>query len=129
MGGLMANQVATHVRMHTDTIPRIDEVSYLFETLAWVAAGRTFEDIRKDIVQLRLERDHMTRADERRGMSASKRLREQDEFTYWVNARDALKELMRLGLVEGIALPSRPAQLAEHRARTYMLRPEGRQFL
>src|SRR4051812_1673 len=116
-------------RLRTDTIPRIDDVSYLFETLAWVANARTFEDIRKDIVAVRLEQDVATRADQRRGMSASRRLREQDDLTYWANARDALKELMRLGLIEHAPLPSRPQQVSAHRRKRYQIRAEGEQFL
>jgi hypothetical protein len=98
----------------TDTIPKLDQISYLFDTLGLISE-QSFDSIRKELIRLL--------PDARR-----ERVRA-PEAMFWSNVRDALRELMRLGLVEKAALPSRADQLDAHRNRTFVLTDAGRQFL
>src|SRR5207244_4313605 len=99
----------------TDTIPKLDQVSYLFDTLGCVSDHFAFDAIREELIRLRPESTTHTRKVAR--------------DTFWSNARDVLRELMRLGLVQPSSLPSRPQQLDAHRTRTFTLTQEGEQFL
>jgi len=99
----------------TDTIPKLDQVEYLFDALGLIREQFTFDSIRKELIRMRPEYP-----DSRNRISPN---------TFWSNARDVLRELMRLGLVSRAALPSRPAQLDAHRARKFTLTTQGEQFL
>jgi hypothetical protein len=99
----------------TDTIPKLDQINYLFDALGLVRDQFTFDGIRKELIRMRPENDRT-----RNRVSQN---------TFWSNARDVLRELMRLGLVNRTALPSRPVQLDAHRARKFTLSSEGEQFL
>jgi hypothetical protein len=99
----------------TDTIPKLDRVDYLFETLGAIREHLSFDAIRKELMRPRPE--------------SSAALKTTSPTTFWSNARDALRELMRLGLVNRAQLPSRPAQLEAHRARTFKLTENGEEFL
>ena len=103
-------------RRTSDTVPKLDQVSYLFDTLGFVDDQRTFEGIRKGLIDLRPESRIPLRS-----RSAAP--------PFWSNVRDALRELMRLGLVERSALPSRKSQLEAHSRRTFTLTDEGKHFL
>jgi hypothetical protein len=103
-------------RRTTDTIPKLDQVSYLFDTLGAVEDGLSFEAIRKELIRLRPESRIPLRA-----RSAAP--------PFWSNVRDALRELMRLGLINPSALPSRKSQLEAHNRRAFTLTEDGRQFL
>jgi hypothetical protein len=99
----------------TDTIPKLDDVSYLFETLALIPEQVSFDGIRKHLIGMlpEVRRERAT---------ASKEM-------FWSNVRDSLRELMKLGLVERAALPSRTNQLDAHRGRTFLLTEAGTKFL
>lgn len=99
----------------TDTIPKLDQVTYLFDTLGLISEQLSFEEIRKELIRLLPE--------ERRERARA------PEAMFWSNVRDALRELMRLGLVERAPLPSRAGQLNAHRDRTFSLTQAGKQFL
>lgn len=99
----------------TDTIPKLDQVSYLFDTLGLISEQLTFDAIRKELIRL-LPEERRQRA----------RL---PEAMFWSNVRDALRELMRLGLVEKATLPSRMSQLDAHRNRIFALTQAGERFL
>jgi len=99
----------------TDTIPKLDQVNYLFEALGLTAEQFTFDSIRKELIRMR-----PAYSESRNRISLN---------TFWSNARDVLRELMRLGLVSRAALPSRSDQLDAHRARKFTLTAEGEQFL
>lgn len=102
-------------RRKTDTIPKLDQISYLFDSLGFIGEQLSFDAIRKELIRLRPEtRRELVRA---------------TETMFWSNVRDALRELMRLGLVEKAALPSRAGQLDVHRNRTFALTEAGRNFL
>lgn len=102
-------------RRKSDTIPKLDDVSYLFDALGCVRDEFTFDALRLELVRLHLE----SWGEGRRNLPN----------TFWSNARDVLRELMRLGLVNRESLPSRPEQIDAHRRRTYTLTEAGRQFL
>lgn len=114
----------------TDTIPKVDKATYLFETIGWVQDGCTFEEIRKSLIELRLEIDRESIVDQRRGASSSRQLNvRKSDSTFWSNARESLRELIRLGLMQHERLPSRAAQLKVHRSQTFTLTEEGERFL
>jgi hypothetical protein len=102
-------------RHKSDTIPKLDDVGYLFDGLGCVRDGLTLDAIRLELINLHLE----SRNEGRRSLPN----------TFWSNVRDVLRELMRLGMVARESLPSRPEQLDAHRRRTYTLTEAGRQFL
>jgi hypothetical protein len=114
----------------TDTIPKVDKATYLFETIGWVQDGSTFEEIRKSLIELRLEIDRENIVDQRRGASSSRQLNvRRSDSTFWSNARESLRELIRLGLMQHGRLPSRAAQLRVHRGQTFTLTEDGEHFL
>ena len=99
----------------TDTIPKLDQVSYLFDTLGLIHEQFSFDAIRQELIRMLPEgRRQRSRA---------------CESMFWSNVRDALRELMRLGLVEKAALPSRMGQLDAHRNRVFSLTSAGEAFL
>jgi len=117
-------------QQRTDTIPKLDNITYLFDTLGGVRDGLTFDEIRTMLISGRLAADREKLLDYSPGMTALRRLDgKEDRTTYWSNARDALRELMRLGMVERAALPSTPLQVKVHRGRQYALTPQGSEFL
>jgi hypothetical protein len=99
----------------TDTIPKLDQVSYLFETLGLISEQVSFEGIRKHLIRMLPE----GRRERARALEAM----------FWSNVRDSLRELMKLGLVEKTALPSRTNQLDAHRSRKFLLTEAGNKFL
>jgi hypothetical protein len=102
-------------RVKTDTIPKLDDIGYLFDTLGLISDNLSFDSIRKELIGL-LPQSRRERARAREAM-------------FWSNVRDALRELMRLGLVEKAPLPSRTDQLDAHRERTFSLTQAGIRFL
>lgn len=99
----------------TDTIPKLDQVSYLFETLGLISEQVSFDGIRKYLIRMLPE--------ERRERARA------PEAMFWSNVRDSLRELMKLGLVVKAALPSRTGQLDAHRGRSFLLTEAGSNFL
>src|SRR5262249_55443633 len=67
---------------------------------------------------------------QRAGAALVRRSNRQDPHRdFWSNARDTLRELMRLGLVHPVPLPSRPTHLRAHLERTYELTEQGEAFI
>ncbi|MER9168526.1 hypothetical protein NKI12_14295 [Mesorhizobium australicum] len=99
----------------TDTIPKLDQVNYLFETLGLISEQASFDDIRQELIRMLPE-------------ARRERARARDAM-FWSNVRDSLRELMKLGLVEKAALPSRTNQLDAHRSRKFLLTEAGAKFL
>lgn len=99
----------------TDTIPKLDQISYLFDSLGLIKEHLSFDAIRKELIDLLPE--------------ARRDLAKAPENMFWSNVRDALRELMRLGMVEKTALPSRKGQLDAHRNNTFALTATGKTFL
>lgn len=113
----------------TDTIPRLENINYLFATLRAISSnGMNFEGVRKSL----LEQAKITSQQEygvpRTGYSTSRRLqraRASDAYTYWTNARDAIRELITLGFVETAPVPSKKDYVNRHRATQYKLTGKG----
>jgi hypothetical protein len=101
-------------RPKTDTIPKLDQVTYLFDTLGLISEQLSFDAIRKELIRL---------------LPEQRREKGKPEEKFWSNVRDALRELMRLGLIEKASLPSRAEQLNAHRDRTFSLTEAGKKFL
>jgi len=99
----------------TDTIPKLDQVGYLFETLGLISEQVNFDGIRKHLIGM-LPEGRRERA-------------KASEAIFWSNVRDSLRELMKLGLVEKAPLPSRTDQLDAHRSRKFSLTEAGNKFL
>ncbi|MGX6566032.1 hypothetical protein [Cupriavidus necator] len=114
----------------SDSIPRIDKVGYLYETLGWISDGATFEEIREAQIEYRKNLDKENFAHRRSGVRSERKLQKHtSEETFWTNTRASVLELMHLGLVEPSPLPSTKAQLEAHRARRYQVTSEGTQFI
>lgn len=105
-------------RPRSDTIPKLDDVSYLFDALGCIRDGFTFDTLRQHLIRLQLE----STEDRRRALPNTAN-------TFWSNVRDVLRELMRLGFVNRDTLPSRSEQLDAHRRRTFTLTRAGEEFL
>ena len=93
------------------SIPRLQELSFLEVAVLGVAAGSTFEEIRRQLVAHMIE---LRRNNAGTGNIATFRLAQDDPKRYVRNATESLKELMRLGLVAPATLPS-----SARAARTY----------
>src|SRR5687768_617316 len=84
-------------------IPRLQELRFLLSAAQQVAHGGTYEDVRRDLIRTMAEREPEATPS---GNSASRRLDDLGPGHYVDNATGALAELMRVGLVERVPLPS-----------------------
>jgi hypothetical protein len=103
-------------------IPRLQELSFLEVAILGVSTGAGFEDIRRRLV------DHMIALRENTpasGNIATFRLALDNPKRYVSNATEALKELMRLGLVVQAPLPSSANAARSYRRTTFSLTAEG----
>jgi len=106
-------------------IPRLQELSYLEVTAGAVLDEVPFEAIRRRLV------DHMivvSEASPGTGNVASLRNAKANPKRYVRNVSEALKELMRLGLVEKAVLPSSSATAHMYKATEFALTPAGREW-
>ena len=103
-------------------IPRLQELSYLEVAARAVDKGSSFDEIRRQMVV------HMLAigvASPGTGNTAAYRNAKENPTRYVSNVSEALKELMRLGLVQKATLPSSSASAHAHRSTTYGLTDEG----
>jgi len=103
-------------------IPRLQELTFLQKALEAVVGGGTFEDVRTRLI------DHM--ASRRQGdfeldAAEFRRLARSDLARYASNATEALAELMRLGMVERVSLPSTRKALIAYRGRRFTATSKG----
>jgi hypothetical protein len=106
-------------------IPRLQELSYLEVTAGAVLDDIPFEGIRRLLV------DHMIAVSEASpgtGNVASLRNAKANPKRYVRNVSEALKELMRLGLVEKAVLPSSAATAHLYKSTEFALTPAGREW-
>jgi hypothetical protein len=113
----------------TDTIPKLDQASYLFETLGFVEEGRTFDEIRKGLIVERMDSERERLINSPRSKPILRQGSTNTVEVFWSNARDTLRELMRLGLLEQSTLPSRPIQIGAHKNKQFSLTAQGQEFL
>ena len=103
-------------------IPRLQELSYLEVAAQAVDNGSSFDEIRRQLV------DHMlaiSLASPGTGNTAAYRNAKENPTRYVSNVSEALKELMRLGLVHKAILPSSSSSAHAHRSTTYDLTDQG----
>jgi hypothetical protein len=103
-------------------IPRLQELRYLEVTANAVRDGKTFEGVRRDLL------DHMMRLRDdlpTSGNIASLRIRAGDPLQYARNATETLKELMRLDVVVRKGLPSTAKAAPAYRNTTFQLTEFG----
>src|SRR6267142_770781 len=113
----------------TDTVPKLDKIEYLFETLIGIGDGLSFEDLRLNLIELRTSLDRETRRDLRpEQRPRTKVLQNPKPETFWSNAREAVRELMRLGMVVRAPIPNTVAVFARMKQMKFELTEEGRQF-
>jgi hypothetical protein len=109
----------------TFSIPRLQEIDFLLTAQEAVAGGLTFEGIRLGLI------DHMAAAraqDAGTGNNATFQLAREKRFRYVSNTADALKELMRLGLLQPAALPSEPKAAPHYTKATYAMTDAGQRW-
>jgi hypothetical protein len=105
-------------------IPRLQDLSYIEVAVTQVAAGATFEQLRRALVTRAA--DLAREADADGSFDERKWERTRADVTKYVhNAVDVLKELMRLGWLERHILPSGPASAYLHADSTFVLRDAG----
>jgi hypothetical protein len=105
-------------------IPRLQDLSYIAVAVANVAAGATFEQIRRSLVSRAADiaRDSDTDGSFDEGKWDKARA---DSTKYVHNTVDVLKELMRLGWMQQHILPSSPKSAYVHADSTFQLTPAG----
>jgi hypothetical protein len=100
------------------SIPRLQEVAMLGSAVLAIEEGAPFEQVRLSLIELMRQSsddpDHPKWA-----------RRKQEPTAYVHNVVDALKELMRLGILEQANLPSTPNSARAHRSETYTLTALG----
>src|SRR5689334_8600097 len=101
------------------TIPRLHKLDYLRVGLREVAQAASFERVRQALLR------HASETGEDQMIPGIvSRLR--DDYTFWSPTQETLYELMLLGFVHQVALPSARQHVDAHRATTYELTPKGR---
>ena len=103
-------------------IPRLQELSFLEVAILGVAAGATFEEVRRQLVAHMIE---LRRNNAGTGNIATFRLAKDDPKRYVRNATESLKELMRLGLVTPATLPSSARAARTYKNTTFGLTEAG----
>ena len=104
------------------SIPRLQELSFLEVAARGASAGSTFEEIRRQLVAHMIE---LRRNQPGTGNTATFQLAQQDPKRYVRNATESLKELMRLGLVVPATLPSSARAARGYKNRTFVLTEAG----
>ena len=103
-------------------IPRLQELSFLAVAMRGVADGVGFEQIRRNLI------DHMIGMrlnSDATGNTAPFRTAKNDPGRYVSNVSEALKELMRLGLVEKAMVPSSARAARNYATTTFAPTSEG----
>ncbi len=103
-------------------IPRLQELSFLEVSLLGVARGKSFEEIRKSLVAHMIA---LREASPATGNTATFRIAIDNPKRYVRNVTEALKELMRLGLVAPATLPSSASAARSYTNTTFALTEEG----
>ncbi len=106
-------------------IPRLQDLSYIEVAVQLVAAGATFEQIRRGLVGRAAELAQLSDIDgsfDQRPWDITRT----DGTKHVHNTVDVLKELMRLGWLDKRVLPSTPNSAYLHADSTFRLTPAGR---
>ena len=103
-------------------IPRLQELTFLSQSMLEVQSGGTFENVRQRLI------GHMTenrQKDAPTGNHAAFRLAVYNPTRYVDNTTAALGELMKLGFLEKAALPSSGTAAVAYQRRTFTPTAEG----
>ena len=104
-------------------VPRLQELAFLWIAHLAVDGGATFETIRQALIEhMRAERDDETAT----GNTAKFQLERENRLRYVSNASEALKTLMRLGLLERAALPAEAHAAVYYTKTTFAVTDKGR---
>lgn len=107
------------------SLPRLQEFAFIEFALAGVVAGRSYEEIRRDLIgYMQKTRD----SDALTGNTARYQLDRPSQAAYADNTTEALKELMRLGLVARAALPSSGKAARHYHGTTFAATEAGVAF-
>lgn len=104
-------------------IPRLQELTFLETAMLKVAAGGTFEEVRRQLIE------HMTSKRQHEaptGNHAAFRLAVHNPARYVDNATAALGELMKLGFLERSPLPSSGNAANAYQQRTFAVTDSGK---
>lgn len=107
------------------SLPRLQEFAFLEFALAGVVRGDSYEQIRGTLIS------YMKGAREGEslgGNTARFQLERPGRYVYADNVTEALKELMRLGLVERARLPSEGRTIRHYAGTTFAATPAGKDF-
>ena len=107
-------------------IPRLQELSYLEVAAQAVAGGSSFEEIRRELVEHMLR---ISQASPGTGNTAAYRNAKENSKRYVNNVSEALKELMRLGIVCKATLPASASSVDAYRGTTFALTELGRTWV
>ena len=106
-------------------IPRLQEISYLTVAALGVADSANFEEIRQRLINHMIA---MRENSDATGNTATFRTAKNDPKRYVSNASQSLKELMRLGLVEGATVPSSARAALNYATTTFLPTPKGQRW-
>ncbi len=113
----------------TDSIPRLQDINYLFETLRSISENKNFEEIRQILLNLARTTAQSRSGVPRTGYSRARRFLGSDEYTYWTNVRDGVRELIKLGFVQPATLPSKKEYLERFRTAQFKLTTKGKNLM
>ena len=117
-------------RQTTDTVPKLDRIEYLFDTLVAVSEEATLDEIRLSLIRVRQDVDRKSRRDLRAEQRPQvRRLENPRADTFWANARESIRELMKLGMVRRKPVPNTSAEFLMLRGDVFEITPEGQQFV
>jgi hypothetical protein len=105
------------------SLPRLQEFSFLEYALAGVVGGLSYEEIRKRLISYMQQ---SRQSDTTSGNTAKYQLERPGRFAYADNVTEALKELMRAGLVEPAKLPSGASTVRHYEGTTFAPTDAGR---
>lgn len=111
--------------MRGSSIPRLQELTFIEQAALAVDRGASFEEIRRELIEhmIGLRQDY-----DGTGNIATFQLAVDNPTRYVANAAEALKELMRLGLVERAAVPSSGRAARHYTNTTFALTPMGERW-
>jgi hypothetical protein len=107
------------------SLPRLQEFSFIEHTLAGVVQGESYEEIRQRLISYM---QAIREGDSTSGNTAKFQLERPGRYAYADNVSDALKELMRAGLVEAAKLPSGTTTIRHYEGTTFAPTEAGREF-
>jgi hypothetical protein len=107
------------------SLPRLQEFAFLEVALAGVVANQSYEEIRRRLIGYM---QSIRETDRLGGNTAKFQLERPVARAYADNVTEALKELMRLGLVERAKLPSGGPTIRHYDGTTFAPSPAGAEF-